>query len=91
MKRALVTGVTGQDGSYLAEYLVSRGREDVKVMVDHSGVVGNKIPVDFPVRHVCEGCGCFIEKGKISWNSDRNWFAHPAGLTENIRTCGPVV
>jgi GDPmannose 4,6-dehydratase len=27
MKRALVTGVTGQDGSYLAEFLLSRGYE----------------------------------------------------------------
>jgi len=27
MKRALVTGITGQDGSYLAEFLLSRGYE----------------------------------------------------------------
>ena len=27
MKRALVTGITGQDGSYLAEYLLSKGYE----------------------------------------------------------------
>ncbi len=27
MKRALITGVTGQDGSYLAEYLVEKGYE----------------------------------------------------------------
>src|SRR3989338_1354080 len=27
MKRALITGITGQDGSYLAEYLVERGYE----------------------------------------------------------------
>ncbi len=27
MKRALITGITGQDGSYLAEYLLSRGYE----------------------------------------------------------------
>ena len=25
MKRALITGVTGQDGSYLAEFLLSKG------------------------------------------------------------------
>jgi len=25
MKKALITGVTGQDGSYLAEYLISMG------------------------------------------------------------------
>lgn len=27
MKRALITGITGQDGSYLAEYLLSKGYE----------------------------------------------------------------
>jgi GDPmannose 4,6-dehydratase len=27
MKRALITGITGQDGSYLAEYLISKGYE----------------------------------------------------------------
>jgi GDPmannose 4,6-dehydratase len=26
-KRALITGITGQDGSYLAEYLLSKGYE----------------------------------------------------------------
>ncbi|MEO6799914.1 MAG: GDP-mannose 4,6-dehydratase, partial [Rhodanobacter sp.] len=27
MKRALITGVTGQDGSYLAEFLLNKGYE----------------------------------------------------------------
>jgi len=27
MKRALITGITGQDGSYLAELLVEKGYE----------------------------------------------------------------
>src|SRR3989338_232787 len=27
MKRALITGITGQDGSYLAEYLINEGYE----------------------------------------------------------------
>lgn len=27
MKRALITGLTGQDGSFLAEYLLERGYE----------------------------------------------------------------
>lgn len=27
MKRALITGITGQDGSYLAEFLPSKGYE----------------------------------------------------------------
>ena len=27
-KKALITGVTGQDGSYLAEFLLEKGYED---------------------------------------------------------------
>ena len=27
MKRALITGITGQDGSYLAEFLLAKGYE----------------------------------------------------------------
>jgi GDPmannose 4,6-dehydratase len=27
MKRALITGITGQDGSYLAEFLLDKGYE----------------------------------------------------------------
>ena len=27
MKKALITGITGQDGSYLAEFLISKGDE----------------------------------------------------------------
>ena len=27
MKKALITGITGQDGSYLAEFLLDRGYE----------------------------------------------------------------
>ena len=27
MKKALITGVTGQDGSYLAEFLIDKGYE----------------------------------------------------------------
>ena len=33
MKRALITGVTGQDGSYLAELLLEKGYEDRKSVV----------------------------------------------------------
>ena len=28
MKKALVTGITGQDGSYLAEFLLDKGYEE---------------------------------------------------------------
>ena len=28
MKKALITGITGQDGAYLAEFLLDKGYED---------------------------------------------------------------
>jgi GDPmannose 4,6-dehydratase len=31
MKKALITGITGQDGAYLAELLLEKGYEIVKV------------------------------------------------------------
>ena len=37
-KRALITGITGQDGSYLAEFLVSQGYEVIG-MVRRSSLV----------------------------------------------------
>ena len=36
MKRALITGVTGQDGSYLAELLLDKGYEVHGVVRRHS-------------------------------------------------------
>ena len=37
MKKALITGVTGQDGSYLAEFLLARGYEvhELSVALHH--------------------------------------------------------
>ena len=32
MKRALITGITGQDGSYLAEFLLEKGYEVYGIM-----------------------------------------------------------
>ena len=32
MKKALITGITGQDGSYLAEFLIEKGHEVHGVM-----------------------------------------------------------
>ena len=36
MKRALITGITGQDGSYLAEYLLTLGYEVFGIVRRHS-------------------------------------------------------
>ena len=37
MKKALITGITGQDGSYLAEFLLEKGY-DVHGMIRRSSV-----------------------------------------------------
>ena len=34
-KKALITGVTGQDGSYLAEFLLAKGYEVMALSVEH--------------------------------------------------------
>lgn len=31
MKKALITGITGQDGSYLAEFLLEKGYDEENV------------------------------------------------------------
>ena len=38
MKKALITGITGQDGSYLAELLLEKGYEVYGIMRRKSGV-----------------------------------------------------
>ena len=35
MKRALITGITGQDGAYLAEFLLEKGYE--RIVYDRGG------------------------------------------------------
>ena len=39
MKKAIITGITGQDGSYLAEFLFSKGYE-VHGIVRRSSLAG---------------------------------------------------
>ncbi len=39
MKKALITGITGQDGSYLAEFLLSKGYEVHGIIRRHSTIV----------------------------------------------------
>jgi len=45
MKRALITGVTGQDGAYLAEYLLNKGYEVNNIA---SLIISSKILNGFP-------------------------------------------
>tara|TARA_R110000824_G_scaffold331078_1_gene517839 strand:+ start:16548 stop:17513 length:966 start_codon:yes stop_codon:yes gene_type:complete len=50
MKKALITGISGQDGSYLAEYLLSLGYE-VHGIIRRSSVAENQ---DSRIRHLSE-------------------------------------
>ena len=43
MKKALITGITGQDGSYLAEFLLSKGYEVHGVVRRHSTICTERI------------------------------------------------
>jgi GDPmannose 4,6-dehydratase len=49
MKKALITGVTGQDGSYLAELLLSKGYE-VHGLVRRTSLISNRQRIEHLVR-----------------------------------------
>jgi GDPmannose 4,6-dehydratase len=63
MKRALITGITGQDGSYLAEYLLSMGYE-VHGIVRRSST-SNTARIDHIVRGQ-HGSRLFMHYGDLS-------------------------
>jgi len=56
MKKALITGVTGQDGSYLAEFLLEKGYE-VHGLVRRTSLISNRQRIEHLVsdRHSYEG------------------------------------
>jgi GDPmannose 4,6-dehydratase len=55
MKRALITGISGQDGSYLAEYLLSKGYEVHGIVRRHS-VAENQ---DIRIKHINDKINTF--------------------------------
>ena len=61
MKRALITGITGQDGSYLAELLLDKGYE-VHGIVRRSSARSTPSRIDHiyqrPARARASGCSC---------------------------------
>ena len=46
MKKALISGITGQDGSYLAEFLLGKGYE----VFGEGKLIGNEIHEGFAYR-----------------------------------------
>jgi GDPmannose 4,6-dehydratase len=48
MKKALITGVTGQDGRHLAEYLLSKGYEVFGMVTGHRELTMKKLAIELP-------------------------------------------
>jgi GDP-D-mannose dehydratase len=48
-KKALITGVTGQDGSYLAELLLEKGYEGMVLNVAHLRLILNELIISIKV------------------------------------------
>ena len=60
MARALITGITGQDGSYLAELLLGKGYE-VHGLIRRASTfntVADRPPLPGPARRRTRGCSC---------------------------------
>ena len=55
MKRALITGITGQDGSYLAEFLLAKPDYEVHGLVRRSSTL-NRQRID-PIFRAMPGVG----------------------------------
>ena len=65
MKRALITGITGQDGSYLAEFLLEKGYEVHGVIRRASSFNTERIDHLYRDRHD-EGARLFLHHGDLS-------------------------
>ena len=65
MKRALITGITGQDGSYLAEFLLEKGYEVHGIIRRASSFNTERIDHLYSDRHD-EGARLFLHHGDLS-------------------------
>jgi GDPmannose 4,6-dehydratase len=64
IKKALITGVTGQDGSYLAEFLLNKGYE-VHGIIRRSSVFTTQ-----RINHIPEGGKFFLHHGDLADSSN---------------------
>jgi len=65
MKKALITGITGQDGSYLAEFLLSKGYEVHGIIRRASTFNTGRIDHIYTDPHI-GGTKLFLHYGDIS-------------------------
>lgn len=69
MKKALITGITGQDGSYLAEFLLSKGYEVHGIIRRSSSFNTGRIDHLYKDPHV-NGVKLFLHYGDLSDSSN---------------------
>lgn len=69
MKKALITGITGQDGSYLAEFLLSKGYEIHGIIRRSSSFNTGRIDHLYKDPHV-NGVKLFLHYGDLSDSSN---------------------
>jgi GDPmannose 4,6-dehydratase len=72
MKKALITGITGQDGSYLAELLLEKGYEVHGVIRRSSSFNTTRIDHIYQDPHT-PGCRLFLHYGDLSDASSLNY------------------
>ena len=65
MKKALITGITGQDGSYLAELLLSKGYEVHGIIRRASTFNTSRIDHVYQDPHT-PGCRLFLHYGDLN-------------------------
>jgi GDPmannose 4,6-dehydratase len=66
MKRALITGITGQDGSYLAEFLLHKGYEVHGIIRRASTFNTRRLDHIYQDPHVGKGARLYLHYGDIS-------------------------
>lgn len=66
MKRALITGITGQDGAYLAELLLSKGYEVHGIKRRSSSFNTARVDHLFQDRHATRECRFFLHYGDVT-------------------------
>lgn len=71
MKKALITGITGQDGSYLAEFLLSKGYEVHGIMRRSSSFNTGRI------EHL------YIEEYIEDMHNEKNFYLHYGDITDS--------
>src|SRR3989344_9677270 len=71
MKKALITGITGQDGSYLAELLLQKGYEVHGIIRRSSMITRSRIDHLYQDPHE-KGVKLFLHYGDLSDGSNLN-------------------